>query len=237
MKITFNNVLLTKALEEDLTMAILAPSILSADFSCLAEQISLIEAGGADWLHIDVMDGHFVPNITFGPGILKSLKEKTSLPFDVHLMIENPENYIDEFIKAGADIITVHVETCTHLHRIIEQIKTSGIKAAVALNPATPIEAIKHVACDIDMILVMTVNPGFGGQKFISSMKPKIRQLSAFLNSEGCKKDIEIDGGVTLYNAKELVELGATAIVAGSAIFNNGNISDTTKQFKRILSF
>lgn len=217
-------------------MAMLAPSILSADFSCLAKSISLVEAGGADMLHIDVMDGHFVPNITFGPGILEAVKGKTNLPFDVHLMIQNPERYIDRFAESGADIITVHAEACVHLHRVIELIKANGVKASVALNPATPIDVLQHVVHDLDMILVMTVNPGFGGQKFIPQMKQKIKKLREFLRQEGLNKDIEVDGGVNLKNAKEIVESGATILVAGSAVFHTDDVTKTTNLFKKIIS-
>lgn len=201
-------------------MVKIAPSILSADFSRLGEEIRDVDRGGADFIHIDVMDGHFVPNITIGPLIVDAVRPVTNLPLDVHLMIENPDQYIEEFVKAGADFITVHVEACRHLHRTIHLIKSFGIKAGVVLNPATPAETIQHIIQDIDMVLLMTVNPGFGGQKFIHSVLPKIRQVKEMAVSRNLSIEIEVDGGVNEETARLCVEAGATVLVAGSAIYN-----------------
>ena len=212
----------------------IAPSILSADFSRLAEQIEQIEKGGADIVHLDVMDGHFVPNITFGPPVIKKLRNITKLPFDVHLMIEKPERYIEEFAKAGADIITVHQEASTHLHRTIQQIKACGVKAGVALNPSTSLDTIKYILNDVDMVLIMTVNPGFGGQSFIEQMGEKIFNLRKLIDGIGLNIDIEVDGGVKLDNIKEVIRYGATIAVAGSAIFGADNIIEITRKFKNI---
>jgi ribulose-phosphate 3-epimerase len=201
-------------------MVKIAPSILSADFSKLGEEILEVEKGGADYIHVDVMDGHFVPNITIGPLIVEAIRPVTKLPLDVHLMIENPDQYIEAFAKAGADYITVHVEACRHLHRTIQHIKSFGIKAGVVLNPATPVEAIVHVIGDIDMVLLMSVNPGFGGQKFIPEVLPKIRKLMQMVEEKGLDIEIEIDGGVNADTAKLCIEAGANVLVAGSAIYN-----------------
>ena len=210
----------------------LAPSILSADFSNLLEDIKTVEKAGCDMLHIDVMDGHFVPNITIGPLVIESLKGKTDLLFDVHLMIENPDKYIPQFVKAGAHIISVHSEACTHLHRTIQFIKDHNVKAAVALNPATPLCALEYVLEDLDMVLLMTVNPGFGGQDFIKSGLAKIRALKKMIDDRGLGIDIQVDGGIKTDNVGEIVEAGANIIVAGSAIFNSGNIEGAIKQFR-----
>ncbi|WHY79294.1 ribulose-phosphate 3-epimerase [Neobacillus sp. WH10] len=201
-------------------MVKIAPSILSADFSKLGEEILAVEKGGADYIHIDVMDGHFVPNITIGPLIVEAIRPITNLPLDVHLMIENPDQYIEAFAKAGADYITVHVEACRHLHRTIQNIKSFGIKAGVVLNPATPVESIQHVIGDIDMVLLMSVNPGFGGQKFIPEVLPKIRKVKEMAEQKGVNLEIEIDGGVNPETAKQCMEAGANVLVAGSAIYN-----------------
>jgi ribulose-phosphate 3-epimerase len=201
-------------------MVKIAPSILSADFSRLGEEITAVEKGGADYIHIDVMDGHFVPNITIGPLIVEAIRPITKLPLDVHLMIENPDQYIEAFAKAGADYITVHVEACMHLHRTIQNIKSYGIKAGVVLNPATPVESIQHIIRDIDMVLLMSVNPGFGGQKFIPEVLPKIRKVKAMAEEKGMDLEIEIDGGVNSETAKLCMEAGANVLVAGSAIYN-----------------
>ncbi|ENQ3078481.1 ribulose-phosphate 3-epimerase [Bacillus multifaciens] len=198
----------------------IAPSILSADFSRLGEEIKDVEKGGADYIHVDVMDGHFVPNITIGPLIVEAIRPITSLPLDVHLMIENPDQYIEAFAKAGADIITVHVEACPHLHRTIQLIKSQGIKAGVVLNPHTPASMIEHVLEDIDMVLLMTVNPGFGGQKFIHSVLPKVKQVADMIRERNLQVEIEIDGGVNTETAKLCVEAGANVLVAGSAVYN-----------------
>lgn len=186
----------------------IAPSILSADFSKLGEEIKDVEKGGADYIHVDVMDGHFVPNITIGPLIVEAIRPITSLPLDVHLMIENPDNYIPTFAQAGADIITVHVEACPHLHRTIQLIKSHGIKAGVVLNPHTPVSVIEHVLEDIDMVLLMTVNPGFGGQKFIHSVLPKIKQVADMVKERNLEVEIEVDGGVNAETARLCVEGG-----------------------------
>ena len=210
----------------------LAPSILSADFARLLEDIKKVEKAGCEYLHIDVMDGHFVPNITLGPGIVKSLRKDVNMVFDAHLMIENPDNYIKEFADAGCDIIVVHQEACTHLHRTIQNIKSHGIKAGVALNPATPIETIKYVLQDVDMVLLMSVNPGFGGQSYIPVVTEKIKELKALIDEMNLDIDIEVDGGVKPSNIAEVVNAGANVIVAGSAIFNAGNIDEAVKSLR-----
>ena len=210
----------------------LAPSILSADFARLLEDIKKVEKAGCEYLHIDVMDGHFVPNITLGPGIVKSLRKDVNMVFDAHLMIENPDNYIKEFADAGCDIIVVHQEACTHLHRTIQNIKSHGIKAGVALNPATPIETIKYVLQDVDMVLLMSVNPGFGGQSYIPVVTEKIKELKALIDKMNLDIDIEVDGGVKPSNIAEVVNAGANVIVAGSAIFNAGNIDEAVKSLR-----
>ncbi|MBT2641223.1 ribulose-phosphate 3-epimerase [Bacillus sp. ISL-41] len=201
-------------------MVKIAPSILSADFARLGEEIKDVERGGADYIHVDVMDGHFVPNITIGPLIVDAIRPVTKLPLDVHLMIENPDQYIEAFAKAGADYITVHVEASRHLHRTIQLIKSTGVKAGVVLNPATPVDSLKHIIEDVDMVLLMSVNPGFGGQKFISSVVPKIRQVKELADTLNPELEIEVDGGVNEETAKLCVEAGANVLVAGSAVFN-----------------
>ncbi|ADD02566.1 ribulose-phosphate 3-epimerase [Thermoanaerobacter sp. CM-CNRG TB177] len=210
----------------------IAPSILSANFANLLEDVKKIEKD-ADLLHIDVMDGHFVPNITIGPVVVKSLRKFFSIPFDVHLMIENPDLYIEDFVNSGADIITVHQEACIHLHRTIQKIKSYGKKAGVSLNPATPLESIKYVLQDIDMVLIMTVNPGFGGQKFIDSMLKKIEEIKKMREDLGLNFEIEVDGGINLYNVKEVVEAGTDIIVAGSSIFESSDPAQTIKEFRK----
>jgi ribulose-phosphate 3-epimerase len=212
----------------------LAPSILSADFSNLYGDISKVEKAGAELVHIDVMDGHFVPNITIGPLVVEALRPRSKMIFDVHLMIENPDIYIPHFAKAGADIISVHAEACTHLHRTVQNIKEHGVKAAVALNPATPLDALEYVIDELDMVLLMSVNPGFGGQKFISGILNKISKLKEMLNQRNLNTDIQVDGGVKLDNLKDVVASGANIIVAGSAIFGSENVEDTIREFKRI---
>jgi len=201
-------------------MVKIAPSILSADFSKLGEEIKDVERGGADYIHVDVMDGHFVPNITIGPLIVEAIRPVTQLPLDVHLMIENPDEYIEAFAKAGADYITVHVEACRHLHRTIHYIKSLGVKAGVVLNPSTPVDLIKHIIDDIDMVLLMSVNPGFGGQKFITGVLSKIREVKKMADERGLDLEIEVDGGVNPETAQLCIEAGANVLVAGSAVFN-----------------
>lgn len=210
----------------------LAPSILSADFSRLLEDVKKVEQAGCEYLHIDVMDGHFVPNITIGAPVVRSLKGKVDMVFDVHLMIEKPERYLEDFAKAGADIITVHQEACTHLHRTIQQIHALGKKAGVSLNPATSLETLRYVLRDVDMFLIMTVNPGFGGQQFIESMIPKVRLLRAMLDEQGLSSDIQVDGGITPDNVHRVVEAGANIVVAGSAIFGKEDIAGTVLKFR-----
>ena len=210
----------------------LAPSILSADFARLLEDVKKVEKAGCEYLHIDVMDGHFVPNITLGPAIVKSLRKDVNMVFDAHLMIENPDNYIKEFADAGCDIIVVHQEACTHLHRTIQNIKSHGVKAGVALNPATPIETRKYVLEDVDMVLLMSVNPGFGGQSYIPVVTKKIKELRALIDEMGLDIDIEVDGGVKPSNISEVVNAGANVIVAGSAIFNAGDIDEAVKSLR-----
>ncbi|KAA6452906.1 ribulose-phosphate 3-epimerase [Bacillus swezeyi] len=202
-------------------MVYVAPSILSADFARLGEEIKDVEQGGADFIHIDVMDGHFVPNLTIGPLVVEAVRPITELPLDVHLMIEYPDRYIPAFAKAGADILSVHAEACPHLHRTIQLIKEQGIKAGVVLNPHTPVQLIEHVLEDLDLVLLMTVNPGFGGQSFISSVVPKIRQVKELAEQKGLSGLlIEVDGGVNRETAARCIEAGANLLVAGSAIYN-----------------
>lgn len=198
----------------------IAPSILSADFSKLADEIKDVEQGGADYIHVDVMDGHFVPNITIGPLIVEAIRPVTNLPLDVHLMIENPDQYLEAFAKAGADYLSVHVEACPHLHRTIQHIKSLGVKAGVVINPATPVEMILPVIEDVDLVLLMTVNPGFGGQKFIRSVLPKIEQVKAAAAERNPNLEIEVDGGVNAETAKLCIDAGANVLVAGSAVYN-----------------
>ncbi|MEW5321065.1 ribulose-phosphate 3-epimerase [Geobacillus thermoleovorans] len=198
----------------------IAPSILSADFARLAEEIRSVEEGGADWIHVDVMDGHFVPNLTFGPPVVAAIRPVTKLPLDVHLMIADPDRYIPAFAKAGADVISVHVEACVHLHRTIHFIKEQGVKAGVVLNPHTPVEMIRHVIADVDLVLLMTVNPGFGGQAFIPAVVPKIREVARMASEQNKEVDIEVDGGINAKTAPLCVEAGANVLVAGSSIYN-----------------
>jgi len=214
----------------------IAPSILSADFSRLGEEIKAVESAGADLIHVDVMDGHYVPNITIGPGVVSSLRKTTSLPFDVHLMIEDPDRYIDAFVDAGSNIITVHAEAVTHLHRTVQYIKTKGVRAGVSLNPSTPLACVEEILPDIDLLLIMTVNPGFGGQKFISGMLPKIRKARELAQARGLKMAIEVDGGVTAENIGTLADAGADIFVAGAAVFGSPSYSDTIRKMKGILA-
>ncbi|RDW20825.1 ribulose-phosphate 3-epimerase [Oceanobacillus arenosus] len=201
----------------------IAPSILSADFAKLGEEIKDVDKGGADYIHVDVMDGHFVPNITIGPLIVEAIKPVTDLPLDVHLMIENPDSYIPVFANNGAAIITVHQEACVHLHRTIQLIKQHNVKAGVVINPATPAEVLLPILADVDLVLLMTVNPGFGGQSFIRSMLKKIEQVAAWRKEFDLSFEIEVDGGVNVETAKLCTDAGADVLVAGSAIFNHEN--------------
>ena len=215
-------------------MNCLSPSILSADFSRLGEQVKLLDDAGAQYVHIDVMDGMFVPSISFGLPVIKAIRECTDRIFDVHLMIEEPGRYIDEFAKAGADIITVHVEACKHLDRTVEMIKEKGLSAGVALNPSTPLSTIEYVLPKVDMVLIMTVNPGFGGQQFIPYTLNKIKDLKELLKKTGNKADIQVDGGIKVDNVREVLDAGANIIVAGSAVFN-GDIEKNVNDFLNIL--
>lgn len=201
----------------------IAPSILSADFSKLGDEIKDVEKGGADYIHVDVMDGHFVPNITIGPLIVESIRPVTKLPLDVHLMIENPDQYIEAFAKAGADYITVHVEACRHLHRTIQLIKSFGVKPGVVLNPATPVQMIEYIIEDLDMVLLMSVNPGFGGQKFIPSVLTKIKQVKELVDQKELTVEIEVDGGINKETAPLCIQAGATVLVAGSAVYGQND--------------
>ncbi|RPF56039.1 ribulose-phosphate 3-epimerase [Aquisalibacillus elongatus] len=215
-------------------MTKIAPSILSANFATLADEIKDVEAD-SDYIHVDVMDGHFVPNITIGPLIVDAIRPVTDLPLDVHLMIENPEHYVSAFAEAGADIISVHQEACPHLHRVVQQIKAEGVKAGVVINPATPVSQIEPILGDVDLVLVMTVNPGFGGQSFIDSTLSKIESLKELKDKHLYHYEIEVDGGVKAETAKKCVDAGAEVLVAGSAIFNQDNRSDAIKNIKSSL--
>lgn len=217
-------------------MVYVAPSILSADFARLGEEIKDVDQGGADFIHIDVMDGHFVPNLTIGPLVVEAVRPITKLPLDVHLMIEQPDRYIPAFGKAGADILSVHVEACPHLHRTIQLIKEQGVKAGVVLNPHTPVQQIEHVLEDLDLVLLMTVNPGFGGQSFISSVVPKIRQVKELAEEKGLSGLlIEVDGGVNKKTAAQCIEAGANLLVAGSSIYNEKDRKKAISEIKGAL--
>ena len=211
----------------------LAPSILSADFGHLAEDVKKIEEGGADYIHVDVMDGHFVHNISFGAPVMKCLNGKTGLPYDVHLMIENPDRYIDDFVTPQTEYITVHQEACVHLHRTIQNIKSKGVKAGVSINPATPVSILECILPDVDLVLIMSVNPGFGGQKFIPGALEKVRELAEIKRTKGLDFVIEIDGGITLDNIGEVMEAGVEMAVAGSAVFKAEDVVGRVKEFKR----
>jgi len=206
---------------------LIAPSILSADFARLADEVALLERGGADFLHVDVMDGHFVPNLTVGPPIVESLKKVTKLPLDVHLMMTNADAFIAEFAAAGADYLTVHVEACPHLHRTVQSIKERGVKAGVTLNPATSLHTIEEILPEVDLVLIMSVNPGFGGQKFISSCLKKITAAREMIDRSGSHALLEVDGGVKVENAAQVLAAGADVLVAGSAIFSSRDYAAT----------
>ncbi|MCP9446638.1 MAG: ribulose-phosphate 3-epimerase [Nitrospira sp.] len=206
---------------------LIAPSILSADFARLADEAAAVEQAGADLLHVDVMDGHFVPNLTVGPPIVQALKKETKLPLDVHLMITNADAFVGEFAKAGADYLTVHVEACPHLHRTVQSIKEHGIKAGVTLNPATPVHSLEEILPEVDLVLIMSVNPGFGGQTFIASSLSKIRAVRRMLDQIGSRALLEVDGGVKADNAAQILEAGADVLVAGSAVFSSPDYAAT----------
>jgi ribulose-phosphate 3-epimerase len=211
----------------------IAPSILSADFCRLGDEVRAVEAAGADYIHIDVMDGHFVPNITIGPPVVAALRKVTALPLDVHLMIAAPDRYIADFAAAGADIIVVHAEASTHLHRSIQLIKSLGKRAGVSLNPATPLNCLEYVLADLDLVLLMTVNPGFGGQSFIEECIPKIRSLRAMLDKRGLEAELEVDGGVKIDNIARIAHAGADVFVAGSAVFGSTDYLATIQALKQ----
>ncbi len=210
----------------------IAPSLLSANFAYLADEIKKVEAAGADLLHLDIMDGHFVPNLTFGPPVIAALRQVTKLPFDVHLMVTNPQELIEPFVQAGADILTVHAETAPHMHRLIQTIKASGVRAAVSLNPATSLTTIEEVLSDLDMVLIMSVNPGFGGQQFIPESINKIKRLRQLIESRNLKIDIEVDGGINKTTARTVVDAGATILVAGSAVYGAPDVTKAIQDLR-----
>jgi ribulose-phosphate 3-epimerase len=210
----------------------IAPSILSADFAHLADEIAKVTEAGADMIHVDVMDGHFVPNFTIGPPIVKAIRKVTRLPLDVHLMMTNPEDFISDFIKAGSNYITVHVETCPHLHRTIQSIKEEGVKAGVTLNPATPLSSLEEILGEVDLLLIMSVNPGFGGQSFIPSVLEKLRRARKMIDERGAKVELEIDGGVKVENIAAMAQAGADIFVSGSAIFQSKDYKDTIQKMR-----
>lgn len=213
---------------------LIAPSVLAADFTQLGKDLEMVSQSEADWLHVDIMDGRFVPNISFGMNIVKAMKSVCTKPLDVHLMIVEPEKYIEAFREAGADVITVHYEACPHLHRTIQQIKATGAKAGVALNPHTPVHVLEDIIADLDLVCLMSVNPGFGGQKFIYRTIPKVRALSDMIAIQNSEAIIEIDGGVGLHNAQALLQAGARVLVAGSSVFKSDNPTQTISQLKAI---
>ena len=214
----------------------IAPSILSADGRRLGQEIAAVEAAGADWIHVDVMDGHFVPNLTIGPGLVASLRKATKLPLDVHLMIEDPDRYIDAFVQAGADWLTVHVEASIHLHRTVSLIRERGIRAGVSLNPATPLSLVEPILPEVDLLLIMSVNPGFGGQKFIEGTLPRIRQAKELIRATAPQVLLEVDGGVTVKNIRAIADAGADVLVAGAAIFGSNDYGATIGAMRDTLS-
>jgi len=214
----------------------IAPSILSADFARLGEELRAVEQAGADWIHVDVMDGHFVPNMTIGPLVVEAVKRSTTLPLDVHLMIESPERFVEDFVRAGANTVGVQVETCPHLHRTVGQIHDAGARASVVLNPATPASAVELVLGDVDQVLVMTVNPGFGGQKFIESMLPKIAQLRHWIDERGFDVALEVDGGVAPETIERAAQAGADVFVAGTAVFGASDYAQAIATLRRLAS-
>ena len=212
----------------------LAPSILSADVSRLGEQVSEAVQAGADYIHVDVMDGHYVPNLTFGPLVVEGLRRITDLPLDVHLMVQSPESVVPWFAESGASILTVHVEACTHLHRVVQMVKEAGLRAGVALNPATPVSAVEEVLPEVDLVLVMTVSPGFPAQTFLSSVLPKVRRMRALLDEIGSEAELEVDGGINAATASQVVAAGARVLVAGSAAFNaRTSVADALAELRR----
>jgi len=213
-------------------MVKIAPSILSADFTRLGEEVKSVEQAGADYIHIDVMDGHFVPNITIGPMVVEAVRRVTELPLDVHLMISNPDYFIDDFVRAGADIITIHTEAVKHLHRSMQHIRNAGARPGVSLNPATPLQVIEYILEDLDMVVIMSVNPGFGGQKFISEVIPKIERLKEMIDKRGLNIEIEVDGGITPDNISLVSSAGANVFVAGSAVFGSKDYARTIRKMK-----
>jgi ribulose-phosphate 3-epimerase len=213
----------------------IAPSILSADFAYLADEIARVTEAGADMIHVDVMDGHFVPNFTIGPPIVKAIRKVTRLPLDVHLMMTNPDDYIHDFIKAGSNYITVHVETCPHLHRTIQSIKEEGVKAGVTLNPATPLASVEEIIGEVDLLLIMSVNPGFGGQSFIPSVLEKLRRARTMIDQRGAKVELEIDGGIKVENVAAIAQAGADILVSGSAIFQSKDYKDTIQKMRQAI--
>jgi ribulose-phosphate 3-epimerase len=216
-------------------MSKLSASILSADFGRLAEQVKEAEQAGVDWIHVDVMDGHFVPNLTIGPAVTRAIRRVTSLPLDVHLMISNPERYVEAFVEAGADWLGIHVEATVHLERLINQIKEAGAKATVTLNPATPLSSLEYVLQEVDMVLLMTVNPGFSGQKFIPAVLPKIRCLRQMIEAQELDVLIQVDGGVHVDTLEDLVAAGADVFVSGSAIFNNKPVAENVRRLRELM--